>query len=97
MAWTDLSSAFGYGTKLTSAQMQNLRDNITALANGDSGAPRIQGVAIDSETVTRSNLEYFIAVTTFVNSGQSDAYYQVQGADGTFRRTCPNFDDTPGP
>lgn len=40
--WTDLSSAFAYGTKLTSAQMQQLRDNITALAEGASGAPSIQ-------------------------------------------------------
>ncbi len=35
MGWTDLSGAFGYGTKLTSAQMQQLRDNaIVALQGG---------------------------------------------------------------
>lgn len=28
MAWTDLSAAFGYGTKLTSTQQQQLRDNV---------------------------------------------------------------------
>ncbi|MHC4791475.1 MAG: hypothetical protein ACYS8Y_08595 [Planctomycetota bacterium] len=39
--WTDLSAAFGYGTKLTSANQQQLRDNITALAEGASGAPEI--------------------------------------------------------
>jgi len=37
--WTDLAGAFGYGTKLTSAQMQNLRDNITAAFEKASGAP----------------------------------------------------------
>lgn len=41
MAWTNLSAAFGYGTKLTSSQMQQLRDNITALAQGATGAPEI--------------------------------------------------------
>ena len=46
--WTDLSGAFGYGTKLTSAQMQQLRDNITALAEGASGAPEIEEAAIES-------------------------------------------------
>lgn len=39
MAWVDLSSAFGFGTLLTSSQMQNLRDNITAAFNKDAGAP----------------------------------------------------------
>lgn len=37
--WTDLSDAFGYGTKLTSTQMQQLRDNITAFTEKASGAP----------------------------------------------------------
>ena len=45
MTWVDLSAAFGYGTKLTSTQMQNLRDNIAALAAGDSGHPEIQTAA----------------------------------------------------
>jgi len=56
MAWVDLSTAFGYGTVLTSAQMQNLWDNITALANGDSGAPDIQTAALDDDVVTRAKL-----------------------------------------
>lgn len=37
--WTDLSGAFGYGTKLTSAQMQQLRDNITAAFEKAASAP----------------------------------------------------------
>lgn len=48
MAWTDLSSAFTYNSQLTSAQQRALRDNISALANGDSGAPRIQPEALRS-------------------------------------------------
>ena len=37
MGWTTLS--FPYGSVLTSAKMTQLYDNITAQANGDSGAP----------------------------------------------------------
>jgi len=39
MGWTDLAAAFGYGTKLTSQQMQQLRDNIEAGLLGDTGSP----------------------------------------------------------
>ena len=35
--WTDLSGAFAYGSKLTSAQMQQLRDNVTAAFEQASG------------------------------------------------------------
>ena len=50
MAWTDLSAAFSFGSQLTSQQMQQLRDNITAVANGDSGAPEIKKDALDTGT-----------------------------------------------
>lgn len=43
MAWTSLSYAFG--SLLTSTKMTQLYDNITALANGDTGAPAIQPAA----------------------------------------------------
>lgn len=56
MTWVDLSSAFGFGTKLTSTQMQNLRDNITAMANGDSGAPSIQNAAMDTDSVDTAQI-----------------------------------------
>jgi len=46
--WTDLSASFAYGTKLTSTQMQQLRDNITAVAEGASGAPSIEEAAIEA-------------------------------------------------
>jgi len=39
--WTDLSAAFAYGTKLTSSQIQQLRDNITAAFEKASGAPEL--------------------------------------------------------
>jgi len=49
MPWVDQSSAFGFGTQLTSTQMQNLRDNITAQANGDPGAPKQQPAGINGD------------------------------------------------
>jgi hypothetical protein len=39
--WTDLAAAFAFGTKLTSQQQQQLRDNITALAENASGSPAV--------------------------------------------------------
>ena len=49
--WTDLSAAFAYGTKLTSTQMQQLRDKITALAEGASGAPSDELAAMDANSI----------------------------------------------
>jgi len=61
MTWTDLSAAFGYGTKLTSANMQQLRDNIAAAFAKDSGSPElatdyIQTVMIEDLQVTEAKL-----------------------------------------
>lgn len=39
MTWINLSTAFGYGTKLTSANMQQLRDNLPAMAYQEENAP----------------------------------------------------------
>lgn len=56
MTWVNLSGAFGYGTKLTSTQQQNLRDNIAAMAAGDSGAPSIVEAALGSGAVVEAKL-----------------------------------------
>lgn len=86
MAWVDQSSAFGYGSVLTSTQMQNLRDNLTALANGDTGAPLIQQAAIDTNSVGQSEIKIASsysdsgtgnAVSFYVNPG---GIYAVGGA-----------------
>ena len=103
MAWIDLSSAFGYGTKLTSANMQQLRDNLTALANGDSGAPEIQTAAIGDDQVTTAKVNDG-AITgpkmydnagevDQINPGAAQSYYRVMDATGSRQRCCPNFDD----
>lgn len=56
MTWVNLSSVFTYESKLTSTQMQNLRDNLTALANGDSGAPAIQSTAVASGAIVYAKI-----------------------------------------
>jgi hypothetical protein len=74
-SWTDLSSVFLYGEILTSAQQQQLRDNITAAFEKASGAP----VLALNYVTTSSNNESMIdshAIRTrhliwgCVNSGQ---------------------------
>jgi len=57
MTWVDLSGAFGYGSKLTSTQMQNLRDNIAALAAGDTGHPEIVEAALADSAVAQAKLK----------------------------------------
>lgn len=97
MAWTDLSGAFGYGTKLTSAQMQNLRDNVSAVPAGESGAPRIVNAAVASGTITANRIACGSAGSTrLVNTIPSAAYYQVLGLDGNWHTTCSPFDSTGG-
>ncbi len=57
MAWTDLSGAFSFGSKLTSAQMQNLRDNVIAAAKYQTvftNAVVIQGTGVGSYTTVLS-------------------------------------------
>lgn len=94
MAWTDLSSAFVFGSKLTSAQMQNLRDNITALANGDAGAPEIQTAALADSLITQAKMANNAGDVRKTNPGTTGAYYEVLDSGGTWDRCSENFDDT---
>lgn len=68
MAWTSLTYAFG--SLLTSTKMTQLYDNLTALANGDSGAPTIQPSAIS----TYAPGSYFCFVHTAPGSRSSSGY-----------------------
>jgi hypothetical protein len=86
MAWTNLAAAFAYGSKLTSAQMQNLRDNITALANGDTGAPDILWAAMEDN--------YNSGEIRKTGAGTSNAFYESLGKDGTWRKCCFERDET---
>lgn len=66
MGWVDQSVTFGYGTILTSTQMQNLRDNLPAIAGG-----AIFGLIMSNDTDT----DHDIAITTgiCVDAVESDA------------------------
>jgi len=71
--WTDLSSSFGAYETLSSANMQQLRDNITAAFEQSSGAPQlanfyIQDTMIDSWAVTSTKIdEYSITSRHIIN------------------------------
>lgn len=54
MTWT--GQTFTVGQILTAAQMNNLQADITAMANGDAGAPKIQTAAIDDAAVTTAKI-----------------------------------------
>ncbi len=78
--WTDLAAAFGYGTKLTSQQMQQLRDNITAIMEGAANAPEIEWPAFDRGlcvvSVSRDN------TSNTDNSWQEKLYKGILIPDG---------------
>jgi hypothetical protein len=72
--WTDLSGAFGLNTVLTSTQMQQLRDNITAVTEGSSGAPNIVTAAVTSGAITTSK----IAADAITNTQVADDAIQSE-------------------
>lgn len=70
MTWTNLSSAFGYGTKLTSANMQQLRDNIAAAFAKDTGAPElatnyIQTAMVAANQITIEKMQHGTLMPSF--------------------------------
>jgi len=54
MAWTNLTVAFG--SLLTSTKMTQLFDDLTALANGDTGAPNVQTAGLANLAVTAAKI-----------------------------------------
>lgn len=54
MTWTGQS--FSVGQVLTAAQMNNLQADITAVTNGDAGAPTIQTAGIGADQVTADKI-----------------------------------------
>jgi len=67
MTWTGQS--FTVGQVLTAAQMNNLQADITALANGDSGAPEIIRAALKTNTgTTAGTLSSFSKVNITLNA-----------------------------
>ena len=86
--WTDLSASFAFGTKLTSSQVQQLRDNITAAFEKAGGAPvlandyivtvmitdgNVTEAKIASESITQGKVKISWATSTHAVNG-SDSY-----------------------
>lgn len=61
MAWTSLT--FSFGAILTSAQMNQLQANFSAIADGDAGAPQIKGAGLSKAIV--SSVSQSIASLTY--------------------------------
>lgn len=72
MTWTGQS--FSYGQVLTSTQMNNLQADITAQANGDSGAPQQQNAGIAANAVHQAELYTTQNVASVAVSGESEGY-----------------------
>lgn len=57
MAWTNIANGnLDVGSPVRSVDILALRDNIPALANGDSGAPKIKNAAYDAGSITADKL-----------------------------------------
>lgn len=82
MAWTSLTYAFG--SVLTSSKMTQNQDNFTALAQGLSGAPKIQTAALEqtggSQAVTTATVRPSSAYTVLTTNGASAVAWSSAGA-----------------
>lgn len=57
MAWSTITDAvLQVGAPIRALTLRLLRDNITALANGDVGAPRIQNAALPDLVITSNKI-----------------------------------------
>jgi len=57
MAWTNIPNAnLAAGAPIRSVDLLAIRDNIPAVANGDSGAPKVQTNGINDSAVTTAKL-----------------------------------------
>jgi hypothetical protein len=68
MTWTTLS--YSFGSILTSTKMTQNQDNFTALANGDSGSPKIQEAAITGQAAVDQSA---IKTTTATLAGSASS------------------------
>lgn len=83
MTWVDLSAAFAYGSQLTSTQMQNLRDNIAAMAAGDAGAPEIETAGIADNAINAAKIAAGAVGTSEIATNGVDTAEIAAGAVDT--------------
>ena len=70
MAWTVISDAtLEVGKALRALTVRNLRDNISAVANGEAGAPQIQTAAIATGAVTTAKIAVGNVTTDRIAAG----------------------------
>jgi hypothetical protein len=67
--WTDLSGVFTFGSKLTSTQQSQLRDNITAAFEGAAGAPTLANSYITDAMLQLNIVDNANLRTTVTGSG----------------------------
>jgi hypothetical protein len=72
MAYVDQGSNFGYGEKLTSVQMQNLRDNLNAAFAKDSGAPQLAADYVTSAMIADGNISSYHIANESIGATQID-------------------------
>lgn len=64
MTWTNITNAqLAIGAPIRSIDLLALRDNITAQANGDAGAPQQQTAGIADNAVTAQKVKYGAGLT----------------------------------
>ena len=64
MTWTNITNAqLAIGAPVRSIDLLALRDNITAQANGDAGAPQQQTAGIANNAVTAQKVKYGAGLT----------------------------------
>ena len=83
MAWTTLT--YAYGSTLTSTKMTQNQDNFTAVAQGLSGAPKIQTAALQDYLLSATKWPLLVSGTTYLLAS-NDHRVAVQSATPTFAK-----------
>lgn len=75
MAWTTISNALvAVGAKPFATTIQALRDNPIAIANGDSGAPKVKDAALDTGAATAAGTAWVGLRTAALSVGAVGSY-----------------------
>lgn len=87
MPWVNISNtAIDQDSPITVSLMTALRDNPIAIANGDSGAPRIQTAALNDLCVTNAKIADF-TIGAYKTSGAAIKQYSLDTSSGEVSQT----------
>lgn len=91
MTWTNvLDASLAVDAPARSTDIKAIRDNITAQANGDSGAPKTQKAALNSDAVDRTKLDVPAQGTSFI---QKWIQKPERGISGLLEEVCGLVDN----